>query len=292
MDRKPSAHRVPVTAEEALRNRWGVASVKRPPVADALVDTTNLPSKRQRLSNRDDDDHDDKHRAMANANRGRKTLYMAPDWGGGETASAATPFGGRSGESLTQFSGRGGESQTQFSGRGGESLTQLLVPPASTPASYRDTSNPLSLSHPKWGLKREVVMGFASCGIAEMYPWQSECLSLPGLLSGEKNLVYTAPTSAGKSLVADVLAIRKVIAERKKAIIVVPYVAIVQEKTKFLKTVLEKVRVMADSRGTWDKQKRWRSINVVGFHSGAKARIGWEELDLAVCTIEKVRIHM
>jgi len=33
-----------------------------------------------------------------------------------------------------------------------------------------------------------------------MYEWQAECLSMPGLLEGEKNLVYTAPTSAGKSL--------------------------------------------------------------------------------------------
>ncbi|KAL0632288.1 hypothetical protein Q9L58_008851 [Maublancomyces gigas] len=258
-----SANRLPVTAEDILRskrNGGGTAiHLKRSSVA--LIDTTNLPSKRQRLSR--DNDNDDDDYAMTDMHHGRKTLKVAPDWGGGEVTSTPAPFSSTG--------------QTQI----------LLAPPASTPAAYRNTSNPLSLSHPKWGLKREVVLGFGACGITEMYPWQSECLSLPGLLSGEQNLVYTAPTSAGKSLVADVLAIRQVIAERKKAIIVVPYIAIVQEKTKFLKKVLEKVRVMADSKGHWDKQKRWRSVNIVGFHSGAKSRLGWKELDLAVCTIEK-----
>lgn len=254
-----SAHRLPVTAEDALRSRRGGATVKRPFAASALVDTTNLPSKRQRFSGNDGDDDC----GMTDMHHGRKVLNVAPDWGGGEITSTPMP----SSSARTEMT---------------------LVPPPSTPASYRNTSNLFSLSHLKWGLKREVVMGFGACGIAEMYPWQSECLSLPGLLSGERNLVYTAPTSAGKSLVADVLAIRRVIAERKKAIIVVPYIAIVQEKTRFLKKVLEKVKVMADSKGHWDKQKRWRGVNVVGFHSGAKGRLGWKELDLAVCTIEKV----
>lgn len=253
-----SAHRLPVTAEDALRNRRGGGAAAKH--ANALVDTTNLPSKRQRLGGYGEDGEDDR---MTNTHHGRKVLKVAPDWGGGEVTSTQAP----SSSACTQM---------------------LLAPPASTPADYRNTSNLLSLSNPKWGLKREVVMGFGACGIVEMYPWQSECLSLPGLLSGEKNLVYTAPTSAGKSLVADVLAIRRVIAEHKKAIIVVPYIAIVQEKTRFLKKVLEKVKVMADSRGHWDKEKRWRGVNIVGFHSGATSRFGWRELDLAVCTIEKV----
>lgn len=132
-------------------------------------------------------------------------------------------------------------------------------------------------------------MGFSRCGIEQMYPWQAECLGMDGLLAGENNVVYTAPTSAGKSLVADILAIRKVVNERRKAIIVLPYIAIVQEKTKFLKRVLEKVRVAVPKRGRWDKVKLWKQLNIVGFHGGSTARMGWKELDIAVCTIEKVR---
>lgn len=197
-------------------------------------------------------------------NNGQKMLDIAPDWGGNEITPSPSLTGGI------------------------PAASTQMPPPTSTPAGYRDTANPLSLSNPMWGLKREVVLGLGACGIATMYPWQLACLSLPGLLAGEKNLVYTAPTSAGKSLVADVLMIRKLVIERKKAIVVVPYIAIVQEKTKFLKKVLEKVKVQSEPRGEWDKTRHWRGLNIVGFHSGTRSRLGWEEIDVAVCTIEKV----
>ncbi|KAI5847703.1 P-loop containing nucleoside triphosphate hydrolase protein [Morchella snyderi] len=195
---------------------------------------------------------------------GQKTLGVAPDWGGNEITPPPSLTWGMAAAASTQ-------------------MPPLML----TAAGYRDTANPLSLSNPMWGLKREVVIGFGACGIATMYPWQLACLSLPGLLAGEKNLVYTAPTSAGKSLVADVLMIRKVVIERKKAIVVVPYIAIVQEKTKFLKKVLERVKVQAEPRGEWDKTRYWRGLNIAGLHSGSKSRLDWEEVDVAVCTIEK-----
>ncbi|KAF8469086.1 hypothetical protein BDZ91DRAFT_721697 [Kalaharituber pfeilii] len=58
----------------------------------------------------------------------------------------------------------------------------------------------LLLSNSKWGLEPQFVNGLRHCGIERMHQWQADCLSLPGLFQGEKNLVYTAPTSAGKSL--------------------------------------------------------------------------------------------
>lgn len=64
-------------------------------------------------------------------------------------------------------------------------------------ASHNDT---LQLLHAKWGLDPNFVEGLKNCGIEAMYEWQAECLSMPGLLEGKKNLIYTAPTSAGKSL--------------------------------------------------------------------------------------------
>jgi DNA polymerase theta len=132
-----------------------------------------------------------------------------------------------------------------------------------------------------------VVLGFRAAGIEEVYPWQNECLSFPGLLHGEGNLVYTAPTSAGKSLVADILAIKTVVEAKKKAIIVLPFIAIVQEKTRFLKKVLGNVKIEM-TRKYEQQMRRWRNINIVGFHSGARNRVAWRDLDVAVCTIEKV----
>lgn len=61
----------------------------------------------------------------------------------------------------------------------------------------------LSLAHAVYDLPPSLILNFLSLGIKSIYPWQKACLLGPGLLSGEKNLVYSAPTGGGKSLVAD-----------------------------------------------------------------------------------------
>ncbi|KAL8642040.1 MAG: hypothetical protein Q9228_001234 [Teloschistes exilis] len=97
--------------------------------------------------------------------------------------------------------------------------------------------NPLlTLSHPRYGLPESLVKNFASMAIRNIYPWQSSCLLGRGLLTGEKNLVYTAPRGGGKSLVADVLMLKKILGSpNAKAILVLPYVALVQEKIAWLR---------------------------------------------------------
>ena len=72
-------------------------------------------------------------------------------------------------------------------------------------------------------------------GVRSIYPWQCSYILGKGVLTGEQNPVYTAPTGGGKSLVADILLLKKVIEQpAKKAILVLPYVAPVQEKLKWL----------------------------------------------------------
>lgn len=163
------------------------------------------------------------------------------------------------------------------------------------PCTPGPSQNPLlSLSNPRYGLPERLVRNFASLGINSIYPWQSSCLLGRGLLSGEKNLVYTAPTGGGKSLVADVLMLKKVIEDpKKKAILVLPYVALVQEKLKWLRRVVEGVcKNVALSDYGPERIQRWRhdhtSVRVVGFFGGSKARATWSDVDVAVCTIEKV----
>ena len=89
-----------------------------------------------------------------------------------------------------------------------------------------------------------------SIGVRSIYSWQSSCLLGKGVLTGEHNLVYTAPTGGGKSLVADILLLNKVIEQpAKKAILVLPYVALVQEKLKWLRRVVEGVTKQVDTKG-------------------------------------------
>ena len=157
------------------------------------------------------------------------------------------------------------------------------------------SQNPfLSLFHPRYALPERLVKNLASLGINAIYPWQSSCLLGRGLLNGEKNLVYTAPTGGGKSLVADVLMLKRVIEDpSKKAILVLPYVALVQEKLKWLRSVIEGVEKCVGSSSQISSQlPAWRrphssSIRVVGFFGASKSRASWSDADIAICTIEK-----
>ena len=47
--------------------------------------------------------------------------------------------------------------------------------------------------------------------IDTLYQWQSECLNLEGVRDHTRNLVYCAPTSGGKSLVADLLVAKRLL---------------------------------------------------------------------------------
>ncbi|KZL86626.1 dna polymerase theta subunit [Colletotrichum incanum] len=176
----------------------------------------------------------------------------------------------------------------------------------STPSS---TSDPLlALAHPFYGLPRPLVRNLHSLGIKIIYPWQKACLRGPGLLAGEKNLVYSAPTGGGKSLVADgesvspislcytdhipVLMLKRVLEDKNaKVLLVLPYVALVQEKVRWLRNIVQGV---SKPKGEIDDEKRiWRrradedSIRVIGFFGGSKIKPTWSDFDVGVCTIEK-----
>ncbi|TLD12213.1 uncharacterized protein PgNI_03070 [Pyricularia grisea] len=159
------------------------------------------------------------------------------------------------------------------------------------------TADPLlSLSHPAYALPNQLVQNFASLGIHSIYPWQKQCLLGPGLLRGQKNLVYTAPTGGGKSLVADVLMLKQVVAEPgAKALLVLPYVALVQEKVAWLRQVVQgMVRESPDAHVRNNgKETIWRrradedTIRVVGFFGGINIKPRWADFDIGVCTLEK-----
>ncbi|KAI1096206.1 P-loop containing nucleoside triphosphate hydrolase protein [Rostrohypoxylon terebratum] len=163
-----------------------------------------------------------------------------------------------------------------------------------TPRAVVDRS--LSLSFPRYGLPSSLVDNLNALGIKEIYPWQKQCLLGPGLLNGSKNLVYTAPTGGGKSLVADILMLKRVLEDSNaKALLVLPYVALVQEKVRWLRSVVQDIKRQNSQtevperkeNSLWQKRAGEDTVRVVGFFGGGKVRATWADFDIGVCTFEK-----
>ncbi|KAI1834721.1 hypothetical protein DTO027I6_6967 [Penicillium roqueforti] len=169
-------------------------------------------------------------------------------------------------------------------------------PKAVAPTAPPSSQNPLlSLSNPKYGLPPALTANFAALGVRNIYPWQASCLLARGLLSGERHLVYTAPTGGGKSLVADVLLLKRIIENPgRKALLVLPYVALVQEKLKWMRRIVQDVERNIPDDDENDSKfpcRRWnklhKNIRVTGFFGGSRTTASWADTDIAVCTIEK-----
>lgn len=80
-----------------------------------------------------------------------------------------------------------------------------------------------------------------------------------------------------------------------KALLILPYVALVQEKVAWLRKVVQDVKILDDFmseaavNGPWRRRADHGTIRVVGFFGGAKIRSTWDDFDIGVCTLEKVR---
>ncbi|VDN97014.1 unnamed protein product [Rodentolepis nana] len=119
-------------------------------------------------------------------------------------------------------------------------------------------------------LPKPVFDKYSEIGITSIFPWQVECLKLPGVLDGVQNLVYCAPTSAGKTLVAELITLKRILTSNKKAIIILPYVAVSREKMVSLQRIFEGL-----------------GVRVGGFMGGSSPVGGLASVRVAVCTIEK-----
>ncbi|XP_008563156.1 PREDICTED: DNA polymerase theta [Galeopterus variegatus] len=120
-----------------------------------------------------------------------------------------------------------------------------------------------------WGLPKAVLEKYHSFGVKKMFEWQAECLLLGKVLEG-KNLVYSAPTSAGKTLVAELLILKRVLEMHKKALFILPFVSVAKEKKYYLQNLFQEVGIKVD-----------------GYMGSTSPAGRFSSLDIAVCTIER-----
>ena len=110
-------------------------------------------------------------------------------------------------------------------------------------------------------------------GPVRLYGWQAECLCRAGVLAG-RNLVYCAPTSGGKSLVAEILMLRRALVTGRPAMLVLPFVSLCAEKAAHMRRLLAPL-----------------GREVLDFYGSAHADANLAATTgVIVCTIEKANI--
>uniref|UniRef100_A0A3Q3MVB6 Helicase, POLQ like n=1 Tax=Labrus bergylta TaxID=56723 RepID=A0A3Q3MVB6_9LABR len=87
---------------------------------------------------------------------------------------------------------------------------------------------------PFFGLPTKVKdLMFKLRGIKTLYDWQTTCLNLD-CVQQRTNLIYSLPTSGGKTLVAEILILRELLCRKKDCLFILPYISLVQEKLHML----------------------------------------------------------
>lgn len=159
-----------------------------------------------------------------------------------------------------------------------------------------------------WGLPLKILENYSNSHIKTLFPWQIDCLlSDYGSVLGEystENLIYSAPTSGGKTLVAELLILKKLaqnmqemdfmIKPSKSTTIIpsqLPTFSTLNTKKKTIFYVVPFIS-LAEEKFTYF-QEIWKdlSIGMRAYHreDGLDNNLG-EDVELVICTIERANI--
>lgn len=128
-----------------------------------------------------------------------------------------------------------------------------------------------------WGIPSSVAESYKSAGVEGLFDWQVDILHRSILNEQQEdtnsNLIYSAPTSGGKTLVSEVLMLRRLARRGGTIFFVVPFVALAEQKTTYF-------------------QEMWKDmhIGVRPFHAEQALTPLTYDIDVAVCTIEKANV--
>ena len=87
-----------------------------------------------------------------------------------------------------------------------------------------------------WGLPKGLCdQVYSNTKVRQLFDWQADCLyQNQDAVVGRRNLVYFAPTSGGKSMVSEIIMLKQILAFKKRAMYILPFVSIVAEKELYL----------------------------------------------------------
>lgn len=106
-------------------------------------------------------------------------------------------------------------------------------------------------------------------GISKLRPAQEKAIKA-GLLEGE-NLLVCTPTASGKTLIAELAALKCVLKNKGKAIYIVPLIALASEKSKEFKRKWSRLCKITQTSGDLDSNDPYL-----------------EDYDIIICTAEKL----
>lgn len=116
----------------------------------------------------------------------------------------------------------------------------------------------------------EIKSRYTKLGIKSLLAWQNEALSK--IADNDESLIFSAPTSAGKTLVAELVIQKAVLKRNEKCLFIVPMIATGEEKLAHFKNLFERLP---------------QGVRVEGYLGARHSNGGLKTADIAVCTIEK-----